>query len=254
MTAIDLSIIIPAYQEGSRIGQSLTELAEYLDSHDYGTVEVVVVVAESKDDTVDQAMKKKALFKHFRVVNAGPRVGKGRDVRLGIFEAKGRYKLFMDADLATPLHHLDDVAAIMGHDGKVGIAVRSIVSTHKGLRKYLSEFGNILTQVLIVPGIKDTQCGFKVFEAEAADEIFSRQTILGWAFDMELLLIAKKLGYSIETFPANDWNDPKINGLVGESAMSAAVGMFGDMLKIRKNALLGRYRKKSFSYQSVVEE
>ncbi len=250
MSTIDLSIIIPAYHEAQRIEQTLQTLAEYLKDHDYGRVEVLVI-AQSDDDTGAAAKHEAKYFHSFRVVNLGKRAGKGGAVRAGMFEAVGRYKLFMDADLATPLNHLDDVARLMAKQAKVGIAIRSINSTHHGLRKLLSEIGNLLTQILIVPGIKDTQCGFKVFQDEAANEIFSRQQILGWAFDMELLLIAKRLGYKIETFPANDWKDPKANGLVGESALKTSIAMFKDMVKIRLNALTGKYRDKTFSYQST---
>ncbi len=245
---IDLSIIIPVYHEAERIESSLRQLATYLKTHHYGTVEVLVV-SQSDDDTAAVAKHDAQYFQNFRVIELGKRAGKGGAVRAGMFEAKGRYKLFMDADLATPLHHLDDVARLIDQGAKVGIAVRNINSTHKGLRKYLSEFGNLLTQTLIVPGIKDTQCGFKVFEAQASAEIFGRQITVGWAFDMELLLIAKRLGYSIETFPADDWQEFKQDGLVGESALKTSVAMFLDMITIRWNAANGRYRDKTFIYQ-----
>lgn len=249
---IDLSIIIPAYREADTIELHLEELADYLKDHDYGRVEVLVM-AQSEDDTGAAAKHDARYFHDFRVINLGKRAGKGGAVRAGMFEASGRYKLFMDADLATPLHHLDDVKHLMDGGAKVGIAVRDIISTHKGLRKYLSQFGNLLTQILIAPGIRDTQCGFKVFEAEAAEQIFSRQTILGWAFDMEVLLIARKLGYKIEIFTANDWHDPKTAGLVGESALKTAVNMFSDMLRIRSRALRGVYRKPSFNYKAIAD-
>src|SRR5689334_9235548 len=93
-SAIDLSLIIPAYMEGQGIADALDQLAKFLDSRDYGQVEVVVVVADSPDGTAKIAESKAKLFKHFRLVHAGPRAGKGRDVRLGIYEARGRYKLF----------------------------------------------------------------------------------------------------------------------------------------------------------------
>lgn len=248
MSSVDLSIIIPAYHEADRIEQSLLTLAGHLKEHHYGNVEVLIM-AQSDDDTSAAAKHDAKYFEHFRVINLGKRAGKGGAVRAGIFEARGRYKMFMDADMATPLHHLEDIAKIIAEDGKVGIAVRNIISTHHGLRKLLSEFGNLLTQILIAPGIKDTQCGFKVFESEAAAEIFGRQTILGWAFDMEILLIARRLGYKINTFPANDWKDPKANGLVGESALKASAAMFKDMLKIRWQAINGKYQGKTFVYE-----
>lgn len=244
---IDLSIIIPAYHEADTIESNLALLAEWIKEHDYGRVEVLVM-AQSGDDSGAAAKHDAKFFHDFRVINLGQRAGKGAAVRAGMFEARGRYKMFMDADMATPLHHLDDVAAFMERGGQVGIAVRSINVTHTGLRKLISEFGNLLTQVLIVRGVKDTQCGFKVFEANVAQELFSRQTIAGWAFDMELLFVAKKLGYRIETFDANDWHDPKAGGLVGDSALKAAIDSFKDLLLIRIKSLRGIYRKPTFTY------
>ena len=102
-----LNIIIPAYQEANRLGSTLEQLSRFLTENGLGTVEVLVVAADSPDGTVDVARSKAGLFKNFRVIEAGPRAGKGRDVRLAMMEAKGEYKLFMDADLATPLHHLN---------------------------------------------------------------------------------------------------------------------------------------------------
>ncbi len=244
---IDLSIIIPAYHEADTIEYNLHQLAEFVKDKDYGRVEVIVM-AQSDDDTGAAAKHDAKYFHDFRVINLGKRSGKGAAVRAGMFEARGHYRMFMDADMATPLHHLDDVYSFMKRGGQVGIAVRSINVTHKGLRKLISEAGNLLTQLLIAPGIKDTQCGFKVFEAQVAQELFGRQTIAGWAFDMELLFVARKLGYKIETFDANDWHDPKAGGLVGDSALKAAVDSFKDLFLIRIKSLRGVYRKPTFIY------
>jgi glycosyltransferase involved in cell wall biosynthesis len=253
---IDLSIILPAYMEAEGIGSSLEQLAAFLATRDYGQVEVLVVVADSTDGTADIAQGKAGLFKHFRVVHAGPRVGKGRDVRLGVFEARGRYRLFMDADLATPLVHLDDVKRLMDRGAKVGIAVRDLVKIHKQLkRKIMTEAGNVLAQVVLLPGIKDTQCGFKVFEAEAAERIFSYMTILGWGFDLEILALARKFGYNIEIFEAPDWKDPKAAeaGLVGDSAAGAALQVLRDLLRVRWNLIRGLYRKPSYAHHALVD-
>lgn len=249
MKPCDLSIIIPAYNEGPEFGSRLEQLADHLKHQDYGQVEVLLMM-QSDDTSGDREVAKldTKLFANCRVVDLGKRAGKGGAVRSGIFEATGRYRLFMDADLATPLVHLNEVKALMDHNGEIGICVRSIASTHKGLRKFMSEFGNILVQIVLLPGIKDSQCGFKVFRADVAEELFGRQRILGWAFDMEILAIGRKLGYRIQTFPADDWKDPKTAGLVGDSALKSAINMFKDMLKIRWNFILGRYRKRSFTY------
>ena len=249
-TAVDLSIIIPAYKEHRQIEPRLKALAEFLQTRDYGAVEVLVM-AQSDDDTGAAARVEAKLFDRFRVINLGKRAGKGGAVRAGMFEAEGRYRLFMDADLATPLVHLDEVWRIMESGGMVAIAVRSLGTIHKSyLRKIITVGGNLLAQVIILPGIKDTQCGFKAFRASAATAIFGRQTILGWGFDMEILAIARRLGYSIETFPADDWRDPKAEGLVGDSPVGAALQVFKDLLRIRLNLWAGRYRYRSYHYEA----
>ena len=233
---IDLSIILPAYMEAGGIADALDRLAAFLKTRNYGAVEVLVVVADSPDGTAKIAEHKAKLFQHFRVIHAGPRVGKGRDVRLGIFEAVGRYRVFMDAG------------------GHVGIAVRDLIQIHKGfLRKFMSSFGNIVAQVVLLPGIKDTQCGFKVFEAEAAEAIFARQTMLGWSFDAEVLKIARLLGYKITTFEAPDWKDPKAEGmgLVGDSPLGAAIRTFRDLFIVRWNVITGRYRKPNYAHKAI---
>lgn len=242
---IDLSIIIPAYMEAPRIGQTLDELASFLKTRNYGEVEVVVVTADSIDGTAGIASRKANLFNHFKLVKPGPRVGKGRDVRAGMLKAQGRYRVFMDADLATPLVHLDHVHAFMKAQGVVGIAVRDLFSIHEDWpRKIISKAANLAAQVLVVPGIQDTQCGFKVLRSDAATTIFNRLTMLQWSFDMEMLAIARQLGYPITTFPINDWHDPKPRdtGLSGDSMLKIVLYGFLDPLKIRLNIWRGRYR------------
>src|ERR1700733_6644686 len=121
---IDLSIVIPAYMEAHGIAGVLADLSAFLKTRQYGNVEVIVVVADSPDGTARIAQSQAKLFSHFRVIKSGPRMGKGFQVRCGIVEARGRYRVFMDADLATPLHHLDEVYDAMEHGSKVVIAVR----------------------------------------------------------------------------------------------------------------------------------
>ncbi len=251
---IDLSIIIPAYMEADRISDVLGELAAFLSSRDYGAVEVIVVSADSPDGTANLAGSQAHLFKHFRLIQPGPKVGKGRDVRVGMFEARGRYRVFMDADLATPLVHLDEVKAFMDRGGKIAIAVRDLFVIHKGLmRKTMSKSANLAAQLLVVPGIKDTQCGFKVFEGSVAEDIFGRMTMLQWSFDMELLAIARLRGYEIEVIQTPDWKDPKANGtgLVGESMVKVVLGGLLDPFKIRLNIWAGRYKTASYSHKRV---
>ncbi len=244
----ELSIIIPAYQEAARIEHTLETLAAYLKGHKYDDTEVLVVSADSPDGTAELARRKAKLFRQIRVVESGPKVGKGRDVRTGMMEATGTYRLFMDADLATPLHYIEDVRREMAAGRDVIIATRDLTSSHTGLRKLLSSLGNRLVQLLLLPGFRDTQCGFKAFSAEAADELFRRQTILGWGFDMEILAIARMRGYSIVQIAAPDWSDMP-NGTFEGEVTSAALETLGELMTIVWRKWTGRYKSKHYTYQ-----
>jgi dolichyl-phosphate beta-glucosyltransferase len=247
MKAPGLSIIIPAYQEAGRIERSLDELAAFLDSSKDSDTEVLVVVADSPDGTAQLAQGKASLFRRFRLIPAGPKIGKGYQVRLGMIEARGAYKLFMDADLATPLHHVTEVRKLAGQQAKVIIATRDLTSSHTGLRKLVSSFGNWLVRAVLLPGINDTQCGFKAFSAAAADELFRRQTIMGWGFDMEILTIARILNYQIVTIPVRDWHDHP-EGTIGDNITSAALVTLGELAIILGRKWTGRYRHPNFTY------
>lgn len=243
-----LTILIPTLNEEKRIGKTLEALADYLKKHKYNAV-VVVVDANSNDKTkaVSDAVGKR--FSHYKFLQTGPKVGKGKQVRDGMLSATTDYVMFMDADLATPLKYLDQVYDLIEKQGKVGICVRNLTESHKGLRKFISTFGNWLTQTLIVPGIKDTQCGFKVFERNAAQELFGRQRIVGWGFDMEVLAIARKLSYPVELIEVPDWRDVVEGSKIsGHGAMKVALQAFGDLLKIKWGLIIGRYKKVSFRY------
>lgn len=243
------SIIVPAYQEATRIEKTLERLAEHLKQHSSIPTEVVVVVADSPDGTAGLARAKAGLFRDFRLVEPGPKQGKGRDVRVGMYEAKGEYKLFMDADLATPLRHLEPAWAQLEQGADVVIAVRDLTSSHTGLRKFVSGFGNRLVQIMILPGYKDTQCGFKGFTARAAQDLFSRQTILGWGFDMEILAVARQLKLKVAQLPVSDWTD-KPNGTFEDNVGSAALETLGELFTIWWQRLTGRYKKPSFTYKA----
>ncbi len=252
-TKVDLSIVIPAYKEGQQFGDNLEKLEAFIGNRGYGVVEIIVMLQnDDQSGDVEAAAIEARKFKNVRIINLGQRAGKGGAVRTGIFAATGRYRMFMDADLATPLIHLDDVAALMAKDAQIGIAVRDLWSIHKGLiRKLISKSSNIAAQILVTPGIKDTQCGFKVFRADVAEELFGRQTMLSWSFDAEILAIARHMHYTIDFINAPDWRDPKPNsaGLVGDSPVAAALNGLLDLFKIRIALWKGKYHAKTFVYQ-----
>lgn len=244
----ELSIVIPTYNEAGRIESTLDQLSEYL-SKEKLNAEVLVVDAQSPDGTskiVESYAKK---FKHFRLVDAGPKPKgkfiKGRQVKIGMIESEGQYVLFMDADLATPLKYISSAINELKTGKQVAICVRDLQTSHKGFRKLVSGGGNLLVQMMLLPGIKDTQCGFKAFSREATNAIFPLQTIDSWGFDMEVLAIARKRGYSIGLIEVPDWKDVKEGSKIsGSSPIKASLQTFGDLLKIRWGFLRGRYKIK----------
>jgi putative flippase GtrA len=243
---IDLSIVVPAYNEEPFIGRTLDMLADILERIELGIVEVIVVAASGTDDTALIAKAKEHLFPHFQLIQPGPKVGKGRDVREGMLAARGRYRMFMDADLATPLPHLEQVSTFIQGGGSVGIGVRNIGMYHKSfVRNLISVINSLLTRLVAVPGVRDTRCGFKVFEAQIATHLFSRMRMPRWGFDTEILALAKHHGHEITTFHIPDWHDPKENGsgLVGESVFRAVLQSALDPFKVRWGIITGRYRQ-----------
>lgn len=249
--SIDLSIIIPAYKEADIIGDKLQELAKFLkDNKDtLGSVEVLVV-SNCPEATAQEAIKQINHFDNLRVVDESQRLGKGGAVRLGMFEAKGKYRMFMDTDLSTPLKHVPELVGALNDGADLAIGVRDLVKIHKGaLRKTITKVANIGAQVLVVRGVKDTQCGFKAFRAEVAEDLFARQTITGWSFDVELLGIARQRKYKLATVEIPDWKDPKTVGLVGDSPLKVVFNEAITLFQIRFNLWGGRYRKPNYNHK-----
>lgn len=244
----DVSIIIPTYNEAGRIGSTLEQLAKFLKAEKI-KAEVLVVDAKSPDGTASEVLKYKKDFDSLSLIDAGPKPKgkfiKGRQVKMGMLEAKGDYVIFMDADLATPLKYIKDAMSELKSGKQVAICVRDLQKSHKGLRKLVSGTGNLLVQMLLLPGIKDTQCGFKAFSKQATNVVFPAQTIDGWGFDMEILAIARKRGYSIGLIEVPDWQDIKEGSKIsGSSPIKASLQTFGDLINIRWGFLRGRYKIK----------
>jgi dolichyl-phosphate beta-glucosyltransferase len=160
-----------------------------------------------------------------------------------MLQADGDVVLFMDADLATPLKYINEALSQINSGNDLSICVRNLQKSHKGLRKLISGFGNFLVQLLLLPGINDTQCGFKAFTRESVKVIFPLQTIDGWGFDMEVLAIARKKGYHIGLMNVPDWKDvTKGSKISGSSPIKASLQTFGDLLKIRWQIIRGKYK------------
>lgn len=245
MKNLKLSIIIPAYNEADFIGSSLTTLHKYLKKQGWEeTTELIIVNADSTDKTREIVQDKRGLFKNFKLITPGSKVGKGRDTSAGFAEAEGQFQVFMDADFATPIKHLEPLLEKLEAGGGVVYGVRSLSSMHDTFsRKLTSMLSNLYIRALILPGVRDSQCGFKGFSKKAAKEIFLRRTIDGWGFDAELLKIAMIQKIPIKSIPIPDWSDPKGDqGLVGENQLKAKIKTLWEILKIRVNAWKGSYK------------
>jgi glycosyltransferase involved in cell wall biosynthesis len=234
-----LSIVIPAHNEEKRLPPTLEQVFAFLGSQNF-EAEVLVVENGSTDRTYEIAQSYTAQHKNLRVIRENGR-GKGLAVRYGMLEARGEYRLMCDADLSMPIEETVKFLApdVAGFD--IVIASReapgSVRYNEPRYRHLGGRLINLIIRLLILPGLQDTQCGFKCFRAEAADDLFKRQTLMGWSFDIELLFIARRHGYRIIEVPI-DWyyrTESKVN------AVSDAMRMIHDIFQIHANARRGLY-------------
>ncbi len=200
-----LSIIVPAYDEEHRIGSTLESIAAFVASQS-GDVEVIVVDDGSRDAT--SAVAAASLCPNLRVIRSERNLGKGHAVRVGMMDAIGDYRLFTDADDSTPIGQFTRLESELEGIGGSGIAFGSIAARgadvahpQPGLRPAAGRLGNWLIRMIALPGIRDSQRGFKLFSADAAEAIFRRCVVDGWAFDVEVLALARHLGFEIVEVP-----------------------------------------------------
>ena len=243
MSNVKLSVVIPAYNEGRRIAQTLEDVDNYLKAQNY-SYEIIVVDNGSNDNTCDvvKEYQEKGVQNVVRLCLEKSIGAKGSAVRLGIVEhAQGDFVVFMDADNATPISEIEKFWPYFDKGYTVVIGSR-YVDTAKVVKKQpfyrivLSRIGNILTRVLVDPAIKDTQLGVKAFRGAAAKNIFSRVTIPGWGFDMEVLTIAKKHGYKIKEVGVL-WRERGGSHV----PLSGYIETLRDLLKIKFNSIAGKY-------------
>ncbi|OGZ35622.1 MAG: hypothetical protein A3A94_02065 [Candidatus Portnoybacteria bacterium RIFCSPLOWO2_01_FULL_43_11] len=241
-----LSVIIPAYNEEKSISNTLLAVDNYLSKQNY-SYEILVVNDGSKDKTGKIVENFKNLIKNLRLIDNQSNRGKGYVVRRGMLEAKGQYRLFMDADNATSVEHLEKIwpflkegfeVVIGSRDRKDAAGAKQAVS-QSFLKRQLGNSANLLIQLVAVPGIWDTQCGFKVFSAEAAQNIFSKCLIDRWGFDIEALALARRLGYKIAIIPVYWVNNP--NSRVN---WKGYLKTFAELFKIKWNLITDKYQLK----------
>ena len=238
-----LSVVIPAYNEEHRIEKTLSDVDAYLSKQGYD-YEIIVVDNHSNDKTSEVVKNLAATtIQNARVVFQEIR-GKGAAVKKGMLESIGEYCVFMDADNATPISEIDKFWPHLEAGIEVVIGSRyqdpSTVKIKQPLyRIILSRLANTLIQVILIPHIKDTQCGFKAFKCSAAKEIFKHVSIYGWAFDMELLAIALKLSYRIKEVPVS-WEEHGGSHVPAKAYIESLL----DLFKIKWRALTGSYSSK----------
>ncbi len=206
---LHLSLVIPAYNESSRLPATLESISRYLHDAPY-TSEVLLVLNNCTDDTahVVKSWQDKIPNLFIFDIKTPNHIGnaKGYAIRYGLARARGEYHAFMDADNATELSEIDRFWPLFSQGYSVVIGSRyvngsKIVVQQKLMRRFLSRVGNILIQALVLPGVQDTQCGFKVFTKEASQDIVASGRVYGWGADIEMLVIAKKFNYKIKEVP-----------------------------------------------------
>ncbi len=201
-----LSVVIPAYNEEKRLGASLKRMLAYFDTRNYD-FEILVVSDGSTDETASIVQNISACRPQVRLLEYASNHGKGYAVRYGMLRAAGKFVLFSDADLATPIEEVEKLLEHIQKGADVAIGSRDVVGSELVQREsIIRELGgrtfNKLVQLLTVPGIHDTQCGFKLFTSRACKDVFGLCMVDDWAFDVEALYVAVKLlGLKVDEVP-----------------------------------------------------
>ena len=234
-----LSIVIPAHNEENRLPRALRQVFAFLEKQSY-SAEVIVVENGSSDRTLEMADEFASRHSNLIIIHE-EKAGKGNAVRRGVLEAHGIYRFICDADLSMPITELRKFLPPILNNFDIAIASReapgSVRYNEPSYRHWGGRAINLAIRLLILPGLNDTQCGFKCFRAEVAERIFSQQTLMGWSFDIEILYLARKKHMNIKEVPVQ-WYfdaDSKVN------AVRDALRMIGDIFRIHINTLRGRY-------------
>jgi dolichyl-phosphate beta-glucosyltransferase len=236
-----LSVVIPAYNEEKRLPLTLVDIDKNLRNAPF-EYEIIVADDGSRDATCEIVGKMEATIKNLRLIANSENKGKGSVVKQGMLAAAGEYRLFMDADNSTSVKFfLDMIPAFKsGYDVVIGSREAKgsrLEPPQPWYRRILGRGSNLIIQAVNLPGIWDTQCGFKAFSESAAQRIFSLAKITGWGFDIEILALARSMGYKIKEIPIV-W----VNDSASRVKMSAYLKVFIENLKIRWWLITGGYR------------
>ncbi|MBL8062955.1 MAG: glycosyltransferase family 2 protein [Anaerolineales bacterium] len=238
-----LSIIIPAHNEENRLPRTLEQIFSFLEKQGYKS-EVLVIENGSTDRTLELAAEFQKDHSNLTVIHEERR-GKGNAVQRGMLAAQGEYRFICDADLSMPIEELPKFVSPIMKDFDIAIGSREAPGAIRYNEPPYRHLGgraiNLIIRLFILPGLNDTQCGFKCFRAEATESIFRHQTLTGWSFDIELLFLARRKKLRIREVPIQWYFDPdsKVN------AVSDALRMIGDIFRIHLNAWRGLYDPKA---------
>lgn len=237
---LDLSIIVPAYNEERRLPVALDRIRDFLAARG-GSAEVIVVDDGSTDQTRRIVEERQVTWPGLRLVLNGGNRGKGYSVRHGMLEARGKITLFTDADLSAPIEEADKLlVALQTHDAAIGSRAvdRRFIEVHQSaLREIAGILFNRLVRVILCIPFEDTQCGFKAFRREASRIVFLQQKIEGFGFDPEILFLCRLHGLRVEEVPVRWAHDPATKVHVFRDSLH----MFGDLVAIRWRWMRGVY-------------
>jgi len=234
-----LSLVVPAYNEQGRLPSTIEKLQSFLAKAPF-PCEVLVVDDGSADGTAAVVEEAMAGFPELRLLRE-PHRGKGHAVRRGMLAAEGQYVMFCDADFSMPVEETLQFPAAIDASHQVAIGSREVKGARRiGEPRYRHLMGrvfNLIVRVLTIPGLQDTQCGFKCFSRKAALDIFGRQVIDGFGFDVEVLYLARKLGYGITEVPVSWYYSPSSR----VDPVRDTLRMIGDVFQVRANDRKGLY-------------
>lgn len=234
-----LSVIIPAYNEETRIAATLKDVAQYLAKQSFIS-EIILINDGSSDKTIEVARALR--IPNLKILDNPENHGKGYVVKQAMVAAQGEYRLFMDADNSTKISEIENFWPYFkeGYDiviGSIELPGSEIRESAAWYRRSLGKLAKIIIRFLLIWNIHDTQRGFKCFTAKACKAIFPKQTIERWGFDMEILKIARVRGFKIKELPVH-WDNPEGSKVT----LGAYISTFRELLKIKWNNLKGKYR------------
>lgn len=238
---MEISIVVPSYNEEVRITSTLLQIDAFLRSS-FKTYEVIVVDDGSSDTTRSVVENLQASLSTIRLVHYVPNMGKGHAIKQGVLSSSGDLILISDADLSTPIDEIEKLLPLIRKECDIAIGSRGLASSDIQVRQpwYREGMGkifNIFVRLFVISGIQDTQCGFKLFKGDVARRLFAASIIPGFSFDVEILFLARKNGYTIKEIPVRWLNSP--NSRV--RLMKDPVFMLFDLIRIRMNWLLNKY-------------